>query len=528
MADLEGPEKRRRRGFRLTAQYQVTGWRFLLRRQQHALVRRDTRMIDDPQKAQASPLILSLVLAFALGVGAVVWGLFAPGGLVKDAKIVANKDTNALYVRIGDHLNPVTNLTSARLIVGSDVNPVRASSAEIGKYPSGSLVGIVGAPVDIRDSSDPHSTWTVCDTTMTGAAVPLDPVSGLPTTAKSPVTTTVIGGPLSEDQDIAPLSGNQARLVGYDSRTWLIYAQPDGTVVRSVVDITNSVIADSLGLHNDDLVLPISPGLFNAIPAEPPLVAPQVNGVGSRPTFALNRPLTVGTILKVKELTGQVTYYATLSDGVQPVSLTAATMIRAANPQVSTEPVEIGPDELATLPKSTQLSVANYPSGPVQLVAPSHEPVTCWSWSHVGEEPTSRTSVLVGRGLPLSQQQNSGLTKLVSAPSSKGATADQVYMPSTTGRFVQITGAATDSRTKEGYFWIADNGVRFGLDTNDQHSGDNNTLQALGLSHPVPAPWVVVSLFAPGATLSRKDALIRHDGVAADKVVDGIDSKEVK
>jgi len=212
MADLEGPEKRRRRGFRLTAQYQVTGWRFLLRRQQHALVRRDTRMIDDPQKAQASPLILSLVLAFALGVGAVVWGLFAPGGLVKDAKIVANKDTNALYVRIGDHLNPVTNLTSARLIVGSDVNPVRASSAEIGKYPSGSLVGIVGAPVDIRDSSDSHSTWTVCDTTMTGAAVPLDPVSGLPTTAKSPVTTTVIGGPLSEDQDIAPTRAAAVRI----------------------------------------------------------------------------------------------------------------------------------------------------------------------------------------------------------------------------------------------------------------------------------------------------------------------------
>lgn len=52
MAELEGPERRRRRGFRLTAKYQVSGWRFLYRRLQHALVRRDTRMIDDPQRAR--------------------------------------------------------------------------------------------------------------------------------------------------------------------------------------------------------------------------------------------------------------------------------------------------------------------------------------------------------------------------------------------------------------------------------------------------------------------------------------------
>ncbi|MDA2992243.1 MAG: type VII secretion protein EccB, partial [Actinomycetota bacterium] len=177
MAELDGPERRRRRGFRLTAKYQVSGWRFLYRRLQHALVRRDTRMIDDPQRAQSGPLMLGLVLAVVIGVGAVVFGLFSPGGLVKDAKIVVDKESGALWVRIGDHLDPVTNLTSARLIVGRPENPVKASSSEINKYPHGSLVGIIGAPVDIRDSANPDSVWTVCDTTMTGSAVPLDPVS---------------------------------------------------------------------------------------------------------------------------------------------------------------------------------------------------------------------------------------------------------------------------------------------------------------------------------------------------------------
>jgi type VII secretion protein EccB len=484
-------------------------------------------MIDDPQQAQASPLVLGIALGVVVCIGAVVWGLFSPTGKVKDAKIVVNKDTGALYVRVGDRLDPVLNLTSARLIIGQPDSPVRASSAEIDKYPSGSLVGIAGAPNDIRDSKNPWSVWTVCDSTLTGAAVPLDPVSGLPTTARAPVTTTAIGGPLAKGQDAATLTGNQARLVGYGNRTWLIYARPDGVVVRSTLDITSAVVADALGLRADDLVLPISKGLFNAIPAEPPLVAPAITGVGERPGFALNRPLTVGTIITVRDLAGQTTYYAALADGVQEVSLTAATMIRAANPQVSTKPVEVGPDELATFPKSNQLAVAFYPKSAVQLVDADHEPVTCWSWSHFGDEPTSRTEVLVGRTLPLTPEQTKTMLPLVSAPTSKGMSADQVYMPATTGRFVQVTSAATNSRLRESYFWIADTGVRFGLDTSDTQSGDV-TLPALKLHYPVPAPWVVVSLFAPGPTLSQKDALIRHDGVPPDKTVAGVDKKEVK
>ncbi|MEU0497957.1 type VII secretion protein EccB [Mycobacterium sp. NPDC006124] len=524
MAELEGPEQRRRRGFRLTAKYQVSGWRFLYRRLQHALVRRDTRMIDDPQRAQASPLVLGIALGVVVCIGAVVWGLFSPAGQVKDAKIVANKDTGALYVRVGDRLDPVANLTSARLIVGQPEVPVRASAAEIDKYPKGSLVGIIGAPNDIRDAQNPWSVWTVCDSTMTGAAVPLDPVSGLPTTARSPVTTTAIGGPLTKGADTATMGGNQARLVGYDNRTWLIYSRPDGVVIRSTVNITDPIVADALGLRADDLVLPISQGLFNAIPAEPPLIAPAIAGVGERPAFALDKPLTVGTILSARDLGGQKKYYATLADGVQEVSLTAATMIRAANPQVSTEPVEVGPDELASFPKSGQLAVSFYPENTVTLVDADNEPVTCWSWSHFGDEPTSRTEVITGRTLPLAPEQVKSLLPMVSAATSQGMTADQVYMPSTTGRFVQVTSAATDSRLRESYFWVADNGVRFGLDTSDQQSGDV-TLTALALHYPVPAPWVVISLFAAGPTLSQKDALIRHDGVPPNPTVAGLDVK---
>ncbi|NDQ31294.1 type VII secretion protein EccB, partial [Lactobacillus paracasei] len=105
---------------------------------------------------------------------------------------------------------------------------------------------------------------------------------------------------------------------------------------------------------------------------------------GDRPAFAGDKPLTVGSILTARDLSGQKTYYATLPDGVQQVSLTAATMIRAANPQVSTAPIEVGPDALASFPKSTQLAVSFYPQDTVQLVDADNDPVTCWSWSHYG------------------------------------------------------------------------------------------------------------------------------------------------
>ncbi|MGV0601610.1 type VII secretion protein EccB, partial [Mycolicibacterium pulveris] len=46
---------------------------------------------------------------------------------------------------------------------------------------------------------------------------------------------------------------------------------------------------------------------------------------------------------------------------------------------------------------------------------------------------------------------------------------------------------------------------------------DEDTLAALGLNPPpLPIPWSMLSQFAPGPTLSAADALLAHDGLAAD------------
>lgn len=529
----QGKQMGRFGGFRLVTPLQISGNKFLRKRAQHALVRRDPRMIDDVQQHQSGPLVLGTILMIVGFVGTLGWSLISPGGLDKNAKIVEDKDTSALYVRIGSKenstLNPVLNMTSARLIAGAPLNPVRASGVEIAKTPRGNLVGIPGAPGAIQDSDDPLSVWTVCDVTATGSAVPLDPVSGLPTTAIAPVTTTVIGGPITQGDETSLLSGNQARLVGFDDQTWLIYARPDGATVRAAVRVTEPVVADALGLRADDLVLPISSGLFNAIPAEPPLVAPPIVDVGASPGFASPRPLAVGTVIKVTDLGGKVTFYAVVKDGVQEVGQVAATMIRAANPQVSAEPVAVSPDVLASYPKVHALSVGHYPAGRVQLVSPVREPVTCWSWSHNGNDPTSKSDIVVGRSLPLTPKQIASRVQLVASlnPRLKGLVADYSYMPTTTGRFVESTGSSADSRRRTGYFWITDAGVRWGLDTTNE--GGEKTLSSLGLSHPALAPWNAVTLFSPaGETLSPADALQRHDGIARDQIVAGINPKELR
>ena len=49
--------------FRLTTKVQVSGWRFLLRRVEHAIVRRDTRMFDDPLQFYSRAVSAGIVIA---------------------------------------------------------------------------------------------------------------------------------------------------------------------------------------------------------------------------------------------------------------------------------------------------------------------------------------------------------------------------------------------------------------------------------------------------------------------------------
>ncbi len=104
---------------RLTTKVQVSGRRFLVRRLEHAIVRRDTQMFDDPLQFYSRSASLGIVVAVLILAGAVMLAYVKPQGQLGDTNLVADRASDQLYVTVSGQLHPVYNLTSARLVLGN-------------------------------------------------------------------------------------------------------------------------------------------------------------------------------------------------------------------------------------------------------------------------------------------------------------------------------------------------------------------------------------------------------------------------
>lgn len=159
-------------GLRLTTKVQVSGWRFLLRRLEHAIVRRDTRMFDDPLQFYSRSIALGIVVAVLILAGAALLAYFKPQGKLGGTSLFTDRATNQLYVLLSGQLHPVYNLTSARLVLGNPANPATVKSSELSKLPMGQTVGIPGAPYATPVSAGSTSIWTLCDTVARADSIP--------------------------------------------------------------------------------------------------------------------------------------------------------------------------------------------------------------------------------------------------------------------------------------------------------------------------------------------------------------------
>ncbi|MEU1956348.1 type VII secretion protein EccB [Nocardia rhamnosiphila] len=502
--------------FRVVTKHQVSGWRFLLHRIEHALVRRDASMIDDPSRGRSTALAVGVALACVGIAGAAVLAFFKPAKPVGDSPILAEKDSGALYVKLGERLHPALNLTSARLIVGQPAKPVEVSQSELAKYPRGPWVGIPGAPGQINDEAEKDSEWTVCDTARTGAAAPVDQETGLPTLLRSAVLTTAIAGPLTVDGDaVHELSGRQARLLRGEDATWLVYSDPEQGVVRAEINLADSPVMLALGIDSHAQVAAASPGLLGAIPEVAPIRVPDVPGSGTPTTLKPALDAVVGSIVTVATPNQPAAYYLVSNSGLVRVSGVLASIVRNANSHGAVATTTIGPDvAAANLRPGDWPGTATYPAESVEVLDPIRDLITCYHWERTGTDPDAHTRLLFGRQLPLTKQEQGRTVGLVTAPYSGGMTADYAYLPRTSGKFVQVTGAEPGSPLRESLFWISDSGVRYGIDADLKGgNGKDPSLAALALRDPVPAPWSIVSLFAVGPALSVGDAMIQHDGI---------------
>jgi type VII secretion protein EccB len=462
----------------LTTRAQVNGYRFLLKRLEHALIRRDVRMLHDPLSIQVRSLVVGAVLAL-LAVGAcAVYGLIRPQGAVAGANIIVGKDTGALFVIRDGKLHPVLNLASARLVTGSSEKPDSVKESKLAGYPRGPMLGIPGAPSALLGSVESGSMWTLCD--------PVSPIAG--------VSTLVMAGRPQAAGITHPLGRGEALLVSSDDKDYLLY---DGKSAR--VDPTDPAVARALRLDGVR-ARPIEAGLLNATVPVPALAAPTIPDAG-RPGPV--RGTRIGAVIEVRDINGPELFVVT-STGVQRISPFTAELIRDTNSLGTSDVTVEPPDAVAHVPVVDTLPVDNFPDEPPTVVSADPFPVSCVSWSRSDGDQQATLRLIAARSWPLPDQ-----AQPVAMIGGETSGAGAVYVPPSSGEFVQATGIGPDSVRRDGLFYIADTGIRYGIP-------DAATAKMLGFTgKPKPAPWQIISQLVPGPELTRDAAMIAHDTLAA-------------
>ena len=123
----------------------------------------DTRMLVDPLRTQSRAVLVGALVLITGLAGCFVFSLIRPAGVAGNSAILADRETSALYVRLGEPLHPVLNLTSARLIAGRPDNPTMVKTSELDQFARGNLIGIPGAPERMVQNMSHDANWTVCD-----------------------------------------------------------------------------------------------------------------------------------------------------------------------------------------------------------------------------------------------------------------------------------------------------------------------------------------------------------------------------
>jgi ESX secretion system ATPase EccB len=483
-------------GLGLSTRTQVTGYQFLARRTAMALTRWRVRMEIEPGRRQTLAVVASVSAAAVICLGALLWSFINPSGQMNESPIIADRDSGALYVRVGDTLYPALNLASARLITGRPDNPHKVRSSQIAQQPHGPLVGIPGAPSEFSPTSPASSSWLVCDTvtSVSGAGAP------------SPVTVTVIDGTPDLSSRRHVLAGSDAVVLRYGKDTYVIRQGR-----RSRIEGSNRAVLLPLGLTPEDVsqARPMSRALYDALPVGPDLFVPKVRDAG-KPAGFPGAPGPVGTVIVTPQISGPQQYSVVLSDGVQTVTPVVAQILQNAGTPAGNAPVVVAPAKLAKMPVVNGLDLSAYPDGPLNVMDIRENPATCWWWEKTTGEDRARVQVVSGPTVPVAAGKADKVVSLVKADDS-GREADRVYFGPNYANFVAVTGNDPGSATAESLWWLSNSGVRFGVD----NSRDPRT--ALGLTgQPSPAPWVALRLLAPGPTLSRADALVRHDTLPTD------------
>jgi type VII secretion protein EccB len=477
-------------GFRLTTKVQVSGWRFLLRRVEHAIVRKDTRMFDDPLQFYSRAVSAGIIIAVLVCLGAALLAYFKPLGKRSGDTLLVDRATNQLYVVLPNsgQLRPVYNLTSARLVLGNNDTPIAVKSEELDRMPKGQPIGIPGAPYATPVGGVAESMWTLCDTVIK------------PESVAPAVETSVLVLPLVTDSSTGPMREDQAVLVSYKDQDWLV---TEGG--RHAIDLSDRAVTSAVGIPVTAKATPISEGLFNALPNMGPWQLPPIRAAGEPNTVGLPPNLVIGSVFKTVTENGEQ-HYVVLYDGVARVNDTTAAALRATNSYGLVEPPSVEASVVARIVE--QVYTSPLPDKPLDMLLRQDSPTLCWAWVREPGDQAPKTAVISGRHLPISASAlNTGINQI-------GGNST-VYINS--GQYIRLQ--SPDPRYGESLYYIDPQGVRYGIP-------DEQTGGTLGLTSPRTAPWQVINLLVEGPVLSEQAALLEHDTLPADpypRKVEGVD-----
>jgi type VII secretion protein EccB len=473
-----------------TTKSQVQAYRFVLRRMESALVRKDAVMLHEPMRNHLQASAVGLILG-VLGLAAFfVIGLFKSASDVDVGDIVAIEGTTSVFVVVETDdeplsLVPVFNVTSARLLVAA-LKP-GAQPGETKSVEESTLAGIprlpqVGKPDWPQDLPPPEKlldgAWSVCDT----AVVRPD----LPNAEANPeLATTVLVG----TEQGRRLGAEQALLVAEENTgTYLLWAGK-----RLPVDLDDSAVGLTYEL---DGAVPrkVSTGLLNAIPQGSALAAPDIPDAAAPAPFPQLRAVGVqiGEVVQVNRA-GQESFFLVLREGKQPVPRAVADLIRSSDRGTSTRFTEVTPADISQVPdapEASRMNFADFPGEVPEVLDITASPVACLVRPSADADPV----------ITISPDQRLLLDKGVAIPGAAPDQAGRVLLEPGSGALVRgvLPGQPADS----GQLWlVTQQGFRYGVPSIE-------VARALGLGDQVAsAPDSILKLLKEGRVLEPLDAL---------------------
>ncbi|SDP11939.1 type VII secretion protein EccB [Actinopolyspora xinjiangensis] len=495
-----------------TTKSQVQAYRFVIRRMESALARKDAVMLHDPLGSHKRATIAGAIIACIGMIGFLVWGLFGGQGTVpKPGSVVIAKGSGSVYVVTSDdeadkRLIPMLNMASAKLLVmakgnnqGQAIEPTKVDQAALAELPRGPRTGLPNAP-DFLPEPDQAATpaWAICDVAELNKALDTEDMLNA-----AEVRTTVLGGVTGHGAEL----GRDEALYVVDASSeepYLIYRAQRGNdtgarVVRASLTGEDTAVAEMFGL-DDAVPRRISTNMLNAIPEVDSLEVPELEETTPRYESGSYQ---VGDVL-ARSVPGEPAQLFVLRpSGKQRITRGAAAVLHASRYSSKEIPNATGMlTDIGSADAADELDVDHFPVGVPQPLSFEDANRSCLSWSESSGE--QRVTVTVGSGSPAPKAP----VKLAQFDGT-GPRVDYFYMPP--GKAAVVRGTTGPDTAEGGPIYLVSNrGVTYGIK-------DVATAKGLGIVNGAgdigAAPASVLGTLPSGDFLDPAQASFVYDSI---------------